>query len=81
MPQKFDEMRLKIKQQLMKDGNSEEEADKKSWAIATQTWKKSHGGKGPSENYTDKDGKFIVGENVKLIIEANISSMGEVIEE
>lgn len=77
MPKAFDEMRLKIKQQLLKDGVNEDEAEKRSWAIANAQWKKSHDGKGPSE-YTDKEGKFIVGENVKVILDASINA-GEVL--
>ena len=77
MPKQFDELRLRIKQQLLKDGKKEDEAEKSSWAIATQNWKKSHNGKGPTE-YIDKNGKFVVGENVKVIIDANITA-GEIL--
>ena len=79
MPKQFDDMRLRIKKQLISDGKSEEEAEKSSFAIATAQWKKSHNGKGPTE-YTDKDGHFVVGENVKVIIDAQISA-GEVFDE
>jgi vacuolar-type H+-ATPase subunit H len=40
-------MRLEIKASLISQGKSEEDAERMSYAIATQNWKKSHGGTAP----------------------------------
>jgi len=67
MPKEFDELRLKIKKQLIKDGSKEEDAETRSWAIATAQWKKTHGGKAPTENFKrDEQGRKIIAENIKL---------------
>jgi len=52
MPAEFEKMRKAIKAQLKKDNPSmsDETCEKKSYAMATAQWKKSHGGKGPSES-------------------------------
>ena len=52
MPAEFDRMRLAIKRQLKKDnpGMSDDEAESRSFAIATTQWKKTHDGRGPSED-------------------------------
>ena len=51
MPEEFELIRKKIKAQLKKDNSniSEEELESRSYAIATSTWKKSHGGKAPEK--------------------------------
>ena len=82
MPAEFDKLRQGIKQQLLKSGKSEKDAEDSSWAIATAQWKKTHGGKAPSrENYEeeslDSEGRYIVAENVKIYIEAGITNIEE----
>jgi hypothetical protein len=83
MPKEFEKMVSAIKVQLKKDNPKikDEDVTSEAYAIATKNWKKSHGGKAPSESSKlDDDGNIIVGENIKLIIEANITSSGEVVE-
>jgi hypothetical protein len=88
MPQEFDKMRLAIKRQIMKDNPSmsDKDAEQRSFAIATSTWKKSHGGKSPMESIEDKnisekkydeEGRIVVAENVKFYIEGNIQTIEE----
>lgn len=76
MPKKFDELQQAILKQIKKDNPnlSDEEAEQKSFAVATTQWKKSHGGKGPAESLTE-DGKIIVAENVKLILNSSITAV------
>jgi len=52
MPAEFEKMRKEIKKGILKDNPnmSDEDAEKRSYAIATTQWKKSHSGKGPSES-------------------------------
>jgi hypothetical protein len=49
MPAEFEKLRKAIKSQLKKDNPkmSDDELEKKSYAIATAQWKKNHGGKVP----------------------------------
>jgi len=51
MPKEFDKMRQAIKANLKKTNPkmSDEECEKKSWAMGVAQWKKSHGGKSPTE--------------------------------
>ena len=88
MPAEFDRLRLAIKQQLKKDspGLGEDELESRSFAIATAQWKKTHGGKGPSEDTNsenldeekfDSEGRIIIGENVKFYIDGGINSITE----
>jgi hypothetical protein len=84
MPAEFEKMVSAIKTQFKKDNPnlSDEEITSKAYAIATANWKKTHNGKGPNETTKlDSDGNIIVGENVKLILEANITSTGNIIDE
>ena len=48
IPEEFDKMRLAIKKSLLDQGMKEEEAESRSYAIAVDKWKKSHGGKPPA---------------------------------
>jgi len=52
MPAEFEKMRKSIKRGILKDnpGMSDKEAERRSYAIATAQWKKSHGGKAPSSS-------------------------------
>ena len=85
MPEKFDKMRKKIKQGLLADGVPEKEAERRSYAIATAQWKKSHGGKAPSrESYIDESGKkrdehgrYVVAENVTIKLNGTIDTIIE----
>ena len=83
MPAEFDKMVAAIKAQLSKEHPDwkEDKINSSAYTIATADWKKKHGGKGPTESYKlTEDGKIIVGENVKLIIGANIISTGNIME-
>ena len=82
MPAEFDKLRLAIKKQLKKDNPnmSDDDLESRSYAIATAQWKKSHGGKAPSESIEkeikyDEEGRIIVAENVRFYIEGNINSI------
>jgi len=85
MPKEFELMRLAIKESLVADGKSEAEAEKSSWGLVTEQWKKTHDGKAPSsENYIDEKGKkrdehgrFIVAENQRVTFEATINNIIE----
>lgn len=79
MPKEFDRLRLAIKQQLKKDNPkmSEDELERRSFAIATSQWKKTHGGKAPSRENLDEEGRIIVAENVKFNISSSISAITE----
>ncbi|MCK5625133.1 hypothetical protein KAI04_04805 [Candidatus Pacearchaeota archaeon] len=89
MPAEFDKLRLAIKSQLKKDnpGLNDNELESRSFAIATAQWKKTHNGKGPSENINsekldveekfDEQGRIIVAENFKFHIDGGISSIEE----
>ena len=43
MPESFEEIRKAIKQGLIKKGVGEKEAERRSWAIATDVWKEKYG--------------------------------------
>lgn len=88
MPKTFDDMVSAIKAQLKKENSklSDEELQSRAHAIATKQWQKMKG-ENPSgskikkENTeVDEDGMIVVGENVKLILEANITNAGEILE-
>jgi hypothetical protein len=88
MPKTFDDMVSAIKAQLKKENSklSDEELESRAYAIATKQWQKMKG-ENPSgskikkENTeVDEDGMIVVGENVKLILEANITNAGEILE-
>lgn len=84
MPKEFDDMVSAIKSQLKKENPnlSEDELNSRAYAIATAQWKKTHDGKAPTESIKrDEDGHVIIGENVKFILEANITSTGDIINE
>lgn len=74
MTKKFDELQQAILVQLKRDfpNLSEEELKTQSSSIATKQWKNVS----KEKVKTTSDGKIIVGENVKLIIEANITASG-----
>lgn len=82
MPKKFEQMRQAIKKQLIKDNPnmSEEEADKKSYAIAVSQWKKKYG-TNPMEDSNDEkfdeEGRVIVSENSKFFMDSSINSIEE----
>lgn len=81
MPAEFDKLRLAIKKQLKKDNPnlSEKELEDRSYAIAVAQWKKTHGGKSPTESTddinVDEDGREVVAENVKFYIGAGIGTV------
>ena len=85
MPKEFEDMRKEIKKSLIAKGMSPKEAEKRSWAIATDSWKKSHGGKTPSrESYIDESGKkrdeqgrYVIAENVTLKLSGTIDTVIE----
>lgn len=90
MPAKFDRMQKDIKKQLKKDNPkmSNDEAERRSYAIAVSQWKKSHGGKSPFEDANsnveeisnekyDEEGHLIVYENTKFLIDGDITSIEE----
>ena len=82
MPAKFDKLRLAIKKQLKKDNPNmkEEEAEKRSFAIATAQAKKM--GIPFRENFDKtENGEIIVAENVKVILDSNITAVGNIITE
>ena len=84
MPAEFDKMVDALKKQLKKQHPDweDEKINSSAYAIATQNWKKMHGGKMPSENLKlDEKGRIIVSENMKLILNANIVPKGEIINE
>ena len=66
---------LAIKQQLMKDNPtiSEQEANERSLKIVEARKK--------ANTKFDEDGMIVVGENVKLVLGANITSVNEIVEE
>ena len=78
-------MRSKIKKSLLAKGISPKEAEKRSWAIAVDSWKKSHGGKPPArESFIDESGKkrdeqgrYVVAENVALKLSGTIDNIIE----
>lgn len=77
MPKEFDAMVSAIKAQLKKANPTwkEDKINSSAYAIATKNWEKSHGGKSPTESVKkDENGMFIVGENIKLILESTIDS-------
>jgi len=78
MPAKFDKLRLAIKSQLTKDNPNmkEEELESKSFAIATAQAKKL--GIATSEKNAE-NGEIIVAENVKVILDSNITAVGNII--
>ena len=78
MPKAFDTMVSALKKQLQKDHLEwdDEKCNSSAYAIATSNWKKTHGGKSPTENL-DSEGRIIVGENVKLYLDSSISVITE----
>lgn len=82
MPAKFDKLRLAIKSQLKKDNPKmkEKEAESRSFAIATAQAKKL--GIPTSENFSkNENGEIVVAENVKVILDSNITAVGNIITE
>lgn len=72
MPKKLDDMHKAIKAQLRKEHPdwSDEECDSKAWAIANSQFKKM---KQSAEVKKTEDGKIVVAENVKLILNSTIT--------
>lgn len=80
MPAEFDKLRIAIKQQLKKDNPNldGQELESRSFAIATTQFKKM--GKKTSESTDDKydeEGRYIVSENTKFFIGADINTIEE----
>lgn len=75
MPKEFDILKDKIKQQLLKKGISNDEAEKRAYAIAVTNWKNTHDGKLPSDESIKRDeqGRKIIAENVRLNFVSNLS--------
>ena len=77
MTKEFDNLKQAIRGQLEKDRSalSKEELDFLSTEIATTEWKALHNNQEPKKEKLkqDSDGMFIVGENVKILIESTIS--------
>lgn len=85
MPKKFDELQKAILSKLKSEHPDwdKDKLENSSYSIAVSQYKKKYGSNPTSENNKikkDSSGNIIVGENVKLILEANITSVG-VIEE
>ena len=80
MPAKLDSLQKAIKKQLKKDnpGLSEDELEKRSWAIAQAQFKKIKNKESiDSNDKFDEDGRYIVSENTKMYINAGIDIIEE----
>jgi len=79
MPVAFDKMVDALKTQLRKQHPDwkEDKVSSSAYAIATSNWKKTHGGKLPTEIIRDVDGDIVVAENVKLFLDADIGIIQE----
>jgi len=75
MPKKFDELQQAILQQIKKDNPNmdEDELNSKAWAIAQSQFKKMNNQL--IKPKLTEDGKFIVAENVKLILNSSIMAV------
>jgi len=78
MPAEFDKLRLAIKGQLKKDNSkmSEDELERRSFAIATSQFKKASSKENIEEKF-DEEGRIIISENVKFNISSSISAITE----
>lgn len=71
MPAEFEKLRKTIKAQLKKDNPkmSDDDLEKKSYAIATSQWKKGHGGKAPESSDWHK---LVFSTPIKEFVESEI---------